>query len=56
MVSFARYDKGQLQDLYRQHLDARVEAGRLTREAADALAEEYVKAAQGVTYLSRTGL
>ena len=56
MLSFARYDKAQLQDLYRKHLESRVESGLMTKAVAESLIEQYTVAAQGITYLSRTGL
>lgn len=51
MLQFARYDKGQLQESYRQQLAARVESGKLPQEAADALLADYVAAAERTTYL-----
>ena len=51
MVQFARYDKGQLQDGYRQQLTARVTAGQLPQPVADQLLAEYAAAADKTTYL-----
>jgi arginine decarboxylase len=51
MLLFARYDKAQLLESYRKQLAARVEAGALTKEAADELAAEYEAGAGKGTYL-----
>ena len=51
MLEFARYDKGQLSDAYRRQVNQRVDAGMLTREAADQLVHEYEALANRTTYL-----
>ena len=51
MTAFARYDTGQLQQLFRKKLTAQVQAGRMTEEIANRLADEYAKAAGRTTYL-----
>jgi len=51
MLQFARYDKAQLLESFRKQLMSRVDAGALTREAADQLAAEYEAGAGKGTYL-----
>lgn len=51
MLQFARYDKTQLVDSYRKQVLARVEAGKLQREQAEALVAQYEAGAARSTYL-----
>jgi arginine decarboxylase len=51
MLQFARYERGQLVQLYRKQVQSRVDAGALSQEEADQLAAEYDATADRSTYL-----
>jgi len=51
MLHFARYERTQLLEMYRQQLTAQIEAGQLTQELADKLCAEYAAGAEKLTYL-----
>ena len=51
MLTFARFDPAQLQERFARQLQARVEAGTLSRENADKALAEYTAAAGMQTYL-----
>ncbi len=51
MMKFAHYDSSQLADSYRKQLDARVLAGKLSQQDADALVAHYRSIASKSTYL-----
>lgn len=53
MLQFARYDKQQVVESFRNLTDRRVKAGQLSREVADQLVEEYSAGLQLYTYLER---
>ena len=52
MLQFARYDQPQLLESYRKQLRTQVEAGIITKEVAEELANEFDAGAQRGTYLS----
>ena len=52
MLQFARYDQPQLLESYRKQLRTQVEAGVITKEVAEELANEFDAGAQRGTYLS----
>ncbi|MEI8380206.1 MAG: biosynthetic arginine decarboxylase [Planctomycetota bacterium] len=52
MLQFARYDQPQLLESYRKQLRTQVEAGVITKEVAEQLANEFDAGAQRGTYLS----
>lgn len=51
MLQFARYEKAQLQEAYRQQLAGQVAAGKIPQETANQLLSDYIAAAEKTTYL-----
>lgn len=51
MMQFARYDHAQLSESFRKQLKHQIEEGKLTKEAAFELSQEYEAVAQQSTYL-----
>lgn len=51
MLKFARYDRQQLSDNFRRLVSAREASGKLTREQAAEVLQEYEQGAAGSTYL-----
>ncbi|MCA9261547.1 MAG: biosynthetic arginine decarboxylase [Planctomycetales bacterium] len=51
MIQVARYDRAQLGEAYRRLLAQRVDAGALTHDRMEELAQEYERFASSVTYL-----